>query len=451
MPGTNSRWMSGAVCCVLLVHQPARAQRATETPARTATEHALDSRMVRSLIDTVSSQIERLYVDADTAKLIARSLRTRYESGAYAHAYDENQLAELMTTDLRSVNHDLHLSVRFAAGNARDARTGAVAFLDRDHHYALGRVDVLPGNIGYLELNGFAIDGDAESMLVEALKYLGSTDAVILDLRRNRGGSGELSNFLISHFTGPDTIASLKVSSRQTDMNFTRYTLASVPGPRRPDVPVYVLTSRRTASAGEDFSFVMQNLKRATLVGDRTAGAGHNVTAVPSGGGFQTFISITRVSDPRTGKEWEQVGVQPDVRVDPSTALDVAQSLALERLAAKATGDARERLTFLHHVREAMLHPHPVSNTTLQNYAGDYDGDRHVRVANGRLLYEAPSGTDADTLVALSDSVFAASTQARLIFAHAEGGGVALHIRTPEGSDIIAKRKIAALPTRQKS
>lgn len=442
--------MSAVVFGVLFARQQATAQSATDTPAKTASAHALDSKMVRALVDTVSSQIEQLYVDADTAKLIAQALRSRLVQSAYSREYDENQLAEHMTADLRSVNHDLHLGVKFGSPGAQGARTGLPAFLNRDHHYALGRVDVLPGNIGYLELSGFAIDSAAESTLVDALKYLRSTNTVILDLRHNRGGSGELSNFLISHFTGADTIASLQVSSRSTHMNFTRYTLASVPGPRRPDVPVYVLTSRGTASAGEDFAFVMQNLKRATLVGDRTAGAGHNVMAVPSGYGFVTSISITRVSDPRTGKEWEQVGVQPDVRVDPSLALDVAQSLALQTLAATASGADRERLTFLHDVREAILHPHAVSSRMLTEYAGDYDGDRRVRAANGRLLYEVPSGAPPDTLVALSDFVFAASSQARITFVRDQRYGAELHIRTPEGNDIVVKRK-AAVPSRRQT
>ena len=278
-------------------------------------------------------------------------------------------------------------------------------------------------------------------MLVDALRYLGSTDAIIFDVRRNRGGSGQLSNFLISHFTGPDTIASLEVSSRSAQMSFTRYTLPSVPGPRRPDVPVYILTSRGTASAGEDFAFVMHNLKRATLVGDRTAGAGHNVTAVQSGYGFQTSISITRVSDPRTGKEWEQVGVQPDVRVDPSTALDVAQSLALQTLASKASGARKEQLAFLRDTREATLHPNVVPEAKLDEFAGEYDGQRRVRAHGGRLFYEVPGGAAEDTLVALSDSVFAARSQARLTFAHDRHNGIELHIRTPEGDELVLERR----------
>ena len=297
----------------------------------------LDAATRREVVDTVSAQVERIYVDADTGRMIATRVRDRRAAGAYDTVSDPRALARLLTADLRTVNHDLHLSVAYTAPDPTAAavpqRGGGLSFLARSNHFALGRVDVLPGNIGYLEINGFAVDQAARDVLVGALRYLQTTDAIILDLRRNRGGDGNLVNFLISHFTGPDTLASVTVKFRAGNRTITRYTLASVPGPRRPDVPLYVLTSRMTGSAGEDCAFVLKNLKRATIIGDRTAGAGHNVSFIQSGHGFQTGISFSRVSDPRTGEEWEQVGVQPDMKVDEATALDVAQSLALKTLA----------------------------------------------------------------------------------------------------------------------
>lgn len=422
--------------------QRAAAQTSGVSQTRASAATSLSARDVSDLVDTVASQIDRMYVDVDTAKLIAGKLRASLRSGAYSSAPDGNRLAELMTKDLRSVNGDLHLGVRFTPPSPGPApvNSGSLAFLGRGQHYALGRLDVLLGNIGYLELTGFAIDAEAESTVVAALEYLKTTDAIILDLRHNRGGSGELSNFLISHFTGADTTASLRVTSRDLHMNFTRYTMAHVPGPRRPDVPLYILTSRGTASAGEDFAFVLQNLKRATIVGDRTAGAGHNVTMVPSGHGFATSISITRVADPKTGKEWERVGVQPDVRVDPAIALDTAQILALRTLEAKAPADDRARLAFLGDVRAAKMHPRAVAGAMLETYAGEYDGGRHVRATGGRLLYEVAAGVPADTLVSLSDSVFAASSQARLTFVRSVQGNVELHIRSPEGLDLVVRK-----------
>ena len=138
------------------------------------------------------------------------------------------------------MNHDLHLNVSYSAGDPGGggrAGGGALGFLGKSNHFALGRVDVLPRNIGYMEINGFSVDQAARDVIVGALKYLQTTDAMIIDLRRNRGGDASLVNFLISHFTGPDTLASLTVKMRAGNRTFTRYTMASVPGPRRADVP----------------------------------------------------------------------------------------------------------------------------------------------------------------------------------------------------------------------
>ena len=372
----------------------------------------------RAVVDTVASQLERVYVDADTGRMIATRLRDRLRGGAYDTIADPIRLSQILTTDLRSVNHDLHLSVAYNAGGAAGGGRagGPPAFLSKSQHYALGRVDVLPGNIGYMEINGFSVESGARDAIVGALTYLQTTDAMIIDLRRNRGGDGNLVNFLISHFTGPDTLASVTVKLRAGNRTFTRYTLASVPGPRRPDVPLYVLTSRATGSAGEDCAFVLKNLNRATIIGDRTAGAGHNVTGVPSGYGFQTSISFSRVSDPKTGKEWEQVGVQPDVKVDVATALDVAQSLALKAAVSKADASQRAVLETALQSAEARLTPHDVAAAVLARYAGEYEGGRRVAVVGRNLVYESPIGGLSETLIALSDSLFVTPSQTRIQF-----------------------------------
>jgi hypothetical protein len=137
--------------------------------------------------------------------------------------------------------------------------------------------------------------------------------------------------------------------------------------------------------------------------------------------------------------------------VDPSIALDTAQIIALRALEAKAPADDRPRLAFLRETRAARMHPHAVSGATLEEYAGEYDGDRRVRAANGRLLYEPALGAVADTLVALSDSVFAASTQSQLTFVRNADGIVELHIRSPEGIDAVVRRKSASPLRREAS
>jgi hypothetical protein len=378
----------------------------------------LTANVRREVVDTVASQVERAYVDADTGRLIANRVRDRLRAGAYDTVVDPIRLSQLLTTDLRSVNHDLHLSVAYNAGGGPGGGRagGPPPFLSKSQHFALGRVDVLPGNIGYMEINGFSVEPAARDAIVGALTYLQTTDAMIIDLRRNRGGDGNLVNFLISHFTGPDTLASVNVKFRNSNRSYTRYTLASVPGPRRADVPLYILTSRATGSAGEDCAFVLKNLKRATIIGDRTAGAGHNVSGVPSGHGFQTNISFSRVSDPKTGKEWEQVGVQPDVKADVPTALDVAQSMALKAAVSKADASQQRVLETALESVDARLHPHDVAAAVLSRYVGEYEGGRRVSVIGRNLVYESPIGGLSETLISLSDSVFVTPSQTRLQF-----------------------------------
>ena len=406
----------------------------------------------RAVVDTLVNLLNRHYVDADTGKLIARVIADQAKSGAYDLVTDPYRFAERLTSDLRAVNGDKHLLVQYDPSHTAErpgpegirmmpqaGQQGArrelppdLAAAVRRGHFALGRVDVLPGNIGYLELRGFSGMDEAKDAIVDALRYVQYSDAMIFDLRRNGGGSAELVNFLISHFTGPDTLASLTVTNRSGGEKFTRYTLASVPGPRRTDVPVYVLTSGYTASAGEDFSFVLKNLGRATIVGQPTAGAGHNNAFLDAGHGFGVSVSFTRVADPKTGAEWERIGVQPDVVVDQADALLTAQSLAVKKIASSVNGDAerKEALAALGESLDAQLHPHAVSAKTLASYAGDYEGGRKVSVVGDKLAYSPRAGAPADTLVALSDSVFAVGEK-RVAFEKSQKGGLQLRLSAP--------------------
>ena len=307
----------------------------------------LDAASRRAVVDSVTVQVERLYVDADTGRMIADVLRANRRAGVYDTIGDARRFGARVTADLRSVNNDLHLALVYAPNGGISPFSQAMASAERQRHYAFGKLDVLPGNVGYMELTGFAAAPEASDVLVAALRYLETTDALIIDVRRNNGGSPALANLIVSHFMGPDPVATVTSRVRGLEpgsiRTATQYTLATVPGPRRPDVPLYVLTSRGTVSAGEWFTFTLQNLQRATVVGERTAGAGHNVTFVPSGSGFTTTISYSRVADARTGKEWEQVGVQPDIAVEPTQALDAAHIAALDAIAPTVTSDARRR------------------------------------------------------------------------------------------------------------
>jgi retinol-binding protein 3 len=206
--------------------------------------------------------------------------------------------------------------------------------MSRRANFGLRKVEVLDGNIGYLEVAGFDDAPGAYAAIGDALRFLERTDAIIIDLRRNGGGSGEMSHMLFSHFLSETPVPTIRIRDRRDGTDTTLTSVARVTGPRRTTVPLYVLTSNRSASAAEEFAFVLRNKERATIVGERTAGAGHMNDILPIGNGFLLSVSTTRVSDAVSGAEWEKVGVAPNVETPASGALETALQLARQAIPA---------------------------------------------------------------------------------------------------------------------
>jgi C-terminal processing protease CtpA/Prc len=98
---------------------------------------------------------------------------------------------------------------------------------------------------------------------------------------------------------------------------------------------VYVLTSSRTFSGAEEFSYDLQSLKRATIVGEVTGGGAHPVSGQRIDDRFMIIVPIAKAVNPITKTNWEGTGVKPDVAVAASDALVTAQKLAGEKLASQ--------------------------------------------------------------------------------------------------------------------
>lgn len=292
----------------------------------------LDASARRQVVDSIARLLVRLYPAADTGALIASHLRRRHQEGAFDRAAGAEELARSLTQAMQAINGDRHLNVRPAGSGPGRRMVESNPEEERRLNYYLGEPRVLEGNVGYLRVGRLSGEEESVARLGVLLRSLENTAAMIIDLRGTPGGSPLMANALVSHFTAPG-IPSLRVYNRATGQTFVRRTMAEVPGPRRTDVPLYVLVDRRSASAAEDVPFVLQNLRRATIVGERTAGAGRNNQLVPVGAGLVASISFTRVQDPSTGREWERVGVRPDREVASDQALDVALRLARQRTA----------------------------------------------------------------------------------------------------------------------
>jgi hypothetical protein len=290
----------------------------------------LDAATRALAVESVASVVEVNYPWPDTAQMIAAHVRGRYASSAYDTISTLRGLANALTRDLRAINGDIHLGV---AGGSSGA-PGPVALVSpEDRPTGVERFERLDGNVGYLKLN-LLIAGDRSfDAVAQALDSLDGTDVMVLDLRAIPGGNTQMSNFLVSHFMSPDVL-SLNAVSQATGETTSHHTLSEVPGPRRLDVPLYVLVDGGSASAAEHVPFVLQNFGRATIVGERTAGAGRNNVWFPAEFGLRVSLSTTRVYDPSSGRGWERIGVLPDIVTTSEDALTTALEHARETIRA---------------------------------------------------------------------------------------------------------------------
>jgi hypothetical protein len=283
------------------------------------------------LAEAAAQAIEEHYVFPDVGRRIAEKLRERAKAGAYADFADPAALARALTADIQSVNGDRHLRVRAARADPAGAPRGDSAAREPATDFGVARADVLPGNVGYVDLRQFFPLFLARDSLARAMQRVASTRALIIDLRRHRGGAPDTVAFVCSYLFG-DAPVHLNSIYRRADGSTTPfYTDPRVPGPRfGPDKPVYVLTSSFTFSAGEEFAYNLQTQQRATLIGETTGGGANPGGIHPLPGGFTVFVSDGRAINPITGTNWEGVGVKPDIPVPAAEAFVTAYRRTLE-------------------------------------------------------------------------------------------------------------------------
>lgn len=284
----------------------------------------------RELADAVADTIATNYYDPALGKRHAAALREEALAGRFDDAGDPDALASAMTGFLR--RRDRHFAVRRSDTDDRRAPDrGPRAARAPSPADGIGRVEVLPGNIGYLELRGFAdfAFGDpaarARRGIDGALQRIAGTKAVIVDLRDNAGGSPAMVGYLVSAFVAPGADIFNTFHWQGGSASEAPREWYAQP---RADVPLYVLVGPGTASAAESFAYTLKHADRATVVGQPSAGAANPGRSFGLGNGYSAFVPTGSPINPKTGRNWEGVGVQPDIAVSAADALEAALAQA---------------------------------------------------------------------------------------------------------------------------
>lgn len=355
-------------------------------------------------IDSIAIKLQASYVFPKVADEMAAKLKSNLKKGVYKSIDDPKEFAERLTADLQEISHDKHLRVRFDPARIREefaemSPEDSIKFLNasiarRQHkNFGFNEVKILEGNIGYLDLRAFSDPEYAGETAVAAMNFLSNTKAIIIDLRYNGGGSPGMIQLIASYLFTAEPVHLNNFYWRPTDENTQTWTLPHVPGKRNPDAAVYILTSKRTFSAAEEFSYDLKNLKRATIIGETTGGGAHPVAAEVATARFAVWVPCGRAISPITKTNWEGIGVIPHIAVPADEALKVAKMKALENLT-ETTQDAEQKqlYTWYSNGLKAELNPTVVDQKTLKSYAGTYN-ERVVTYVDGKLFYQRGEGT----------------------------------------------------------
>jgi len=350
------------------------------------------------VVDSIAKFMSEKYVFPDKGNEMGDLLLANLEAGKYDEITDPGEYAQKLSEDLLTVNNDRHIGVMFMPERIalikkaeEDENNKELEELEKRYseftNFNFEEIKILPGNVGYLKFNGFQDAIDAGPTAVAAMNFLSNTDALIIDLTENGGGSPSLIQLITTYFfEDSEHLNSFYI--REGDQTKQFWTLTHVPGERMPETDLYILTSSRTFSGAEEFTYNLKNMERAIIIGETTGGGAHPVEAHIINDNFIVRVPFGRALNPITNSNWEGTGIDPHVKTNKAMAMDMAYMMALDSLMKKEENeDIKNGLKWAYEGLKAKQDPFEINEETMKKYVGTY-GPRNVFLENGKLYYQ---------------------------------------------------------------
>jgi len=396
-------------------------------------------------IDSICNKLMKIYVFPDVAINMAKSIQENFTSGNYESINNPDDFADELSKDLYFISQDKHIRVDYNPEEiayynqkitAEDSLNNLNQYIDnlKRENFGFKEVKILNGNIGYLDLRSFSNVDYAKSTAVAAMNFLSNSDAIIVDLRMNGGGMPSMIQLISSYLFSENPVHLNNFYWRQMDSTTQSWTLPEVDGIRSPTTPVYILTSNRTFSAAEEFSYNLKNLNRAILIGETTGGGAHPGSIVTATDNFTVWIPSGRAINPITNTNWEGTGVTPHVKTTSQEALGIAHIAALETLLENCEE------TQLKHFYEwnliglkATVNPITLDIKCIESHAGVY-GSIKISVAGNKLLYQKNSNLEYELIpINKNEFMLQGNNSFRIKFIVEDGETIELEVQYENG------------------
>lgn len=304
----------------------------------------LDKKTKLEILTEISKKLLEMYVFNEKAKEVERKLNENFNNSAFDKITDIQIFTNEINKIFQEITNDKHLRIIYdipslyriiklresSQEEIERIRQEQIEFY-RKINFDFKKLEILDGYVGYLDLRGFAKIAIAAETAIAAMKFLANTDSIIIDLRENNGGEPEMVTFLASYFLESGILwNTIKCPSKKTTEEF--WILDEVTGKKMLEKDLYILISKDTFSAGEEFAYGMKCLNRATLIGETTKGGAHPTIGISVLDLLILNIPEARSVNPISKTNWEEVGVEPDISIDAELAFTKAFELALKKL-----------------------------------------------------------------------------------------------------------------------
>lgn len=392
----------------------------------------IDKTTIKQVIQSMDTVIQRNYVYPDKAVFIVKFLNEQHKKGKYTQLTDPGKFANKVTEDIRSIQDDKHVRIEYdpqlekdiirfnSSDPDKNKITEADIAREKQQNFYFKKLEILPSNIGYMEFTNFALPSDeAQKIIHPAIQFLSNTDALIIDLRNNRGGSGESNNILGYFFsTRTKTGRSFnRIKNTWTDhfveMNENTKGLQM-------KMPIYILTGRKTFSAAEGFAYTLQTLRGAKVIGNPTSGGAHLTRSFSLGNGFVGFIPYLRSENEKTKTDWEGTGVIPDIQSD--SPLITAQNEILQQKLTTASDQEKPKIQWLIRYYQSQISDIKIDITQLDKYTGRF-AEFEITKQNNQLYFRDVNQPDKTTfpMIPISKTLFQVGGDYQLEFINESG------------------------------
>ncbi len=259
------------------------------------------------------------------------AIQQAISSGEILHISDRKTLAAVLTAGVQGALNDPRLTVSYEP-NYTPITPPALQSLPTEELIRLIRntvkLELMDNNVGYLRID--RIIGQETAAKLGRLLHdniwmkVAHTSAMIFDLRFSTAGEISGVPYIISYFSDSEPLLHIDtIYERPTNTTKELWTMPSLLGERYGKIKeLIVLISKRTTGAAEAVAYILKHLKRAIVVGERSAGGSVKVEKLSVGdSGFYITVPVARSVNPVTGESWEVTGVSPSVNINPKEGI----------------------------------------------------------------------------------------------------------------------------------